>query len=358
MLSRKMKSNVYFVKMDSSDTKQRIMALKRILKETAALYTYKRDEVIPIKITIGDSACVYHLSPELVKIVVSEIKRQGTKPFLFDTSVIYKGKRQNAVDHLTLVQNKGFEHSKVGAPFIIADGLFGRDGEEFAVNSLDAKKVRLPSFIGMLESLVVLSHATGHIVSGYAGAIKNIAMGMSSRATKQVQHSALKPYVIEKNCTACGCCMVICPVKAISFNPDKAFINQKVCIGCGECICACKFDAIYINWREEPYIFCKRMVEVSNFILSKFKNKLFITFAFDVTKECDCISTKDEQMISDNLGILASTDIVSLDKATVDLANKHKKTSFFSDKKKLYESTFEYAAGMGLGSLEYNLINL
>ncbi len=202
-------------------------------------------------------------------------------------------------------------------------------------------------------------------------------MGMSCRATKQVQHSSLKPSIIEKKCTACGCCIAICPAKAISFknkkppisleknaNSDKkqisltGFIDQKSCIGCGECLCACKFNAVFINWHEDPNLFCERMVETANFILSRFKKRSFLNFAFDITQECDCISTKDEKMISGDLGILASNDILSLDKATADLVNKNTKSDFLNQAKNIYTAMFEYAAKTGLGSLEYNLIEI
>lgn len=353
-----MRSDVYFLKLDSSDKEERVQALKKLLVGITRFLEYEKDEFIPVKLTIGDSPCVYNLGPELVKLVVSEIKNKGAKPFLFDTSVIYKGERQNAVDHLTLAQSKGFGHSRVGAPFIISDGVLGRDGKEFVINCEHINKIKVPSFVGLLDSLLVLSHITGHIVSRYAGAIKNVAMGMSCRPTKQVLHSSLKPSVIGKNCTACGCCIAVCPVNAISFLKAKAFIEPGLCIGCGECICACKFNAVYINWHEDPYIFCKRMVEVANFILSKFKNKFFLNFALDITKECDCISTKDEKMVSANIGILASNDIVSIDKATIDLLNKNKKSVFFREENSVYKAMLEYAKDSGLGNLEYNLVNL
>ncbi|MBN1914141.1 MAG: DUF362 domain-containing protein [Candidatus Omnitrophica bacterium] len=353
-----MKSDVYFIKTGPCSKEERGAALEKVLKNASSLLSYKKDEIVPIKVTIGDSTCVYHLNPELVKSVVNKIKKSGAKPFLFDTSVIYKGQRQNAVDHMSLAQSKGFGQTKTGAPFLVADGLLGQDGKELPVNSENINKIRVPSFVGMLDSLIVLSHPTGHIVSGFAAAIKNVAMGMSCRATKQVQHSSLKPSVIEKKCTACGLCIDICPVQAISFKENKALIDQKACIGCGECLCACKFDAIFINWHEDPVVFCKRMVEVAGFILSKFKNKFFINFAFDITKECDCISNKDEKMISKDIGILASEDILSLDKATSDLACRDKKTDYLKDKQPVYGPMFDYAAEKGLGNIEYNLIEL
>lgn len=350
-----MASKVYFAPVEGNTGEERATGLKKLLQALDGEMKYARHEYVPVKVTIGDSGCVYNVSPELVKMVVSALKSKGAKPFLFDTNVIYEGRRQNAVDHLTLVQNKGFSHNRVGAPFIIADGVFGLDGKEFAVPGKHIRKIKVPTFVGLTDTLVVLSHATGHIVSGYAGAIKNVAMGLSCRPTKQVQHSALKPKIIEKKCTGCGCCLVLCPVKAISWRGKMAFIDQEKCLGCGECLCACKFEAILINWDEDPLVFARRMTEVAHCILKQFKNKLFINFAFDVTKNCDCISAKNDQMIARDIGLLASSDIVSLDRATTDLLGAGQKTDFLPSKKKIYDTMISYGVELGMGNAEYEL---
>lgn len=354
-----MKSDVYFIKVDDNDVQARSSSLRRLIHTLDPFSSYKINEFIPVKLTIGDTKCVYNINPELVKIIIHEIKNKKARPFIFDTNVIYKGSRSNAIDHLALAQNKGFTHSKIGAPFIIADGLFGYDGKEYGLDSEYLKKIKLPSFIGMVDNLVVLSHATCHILSGYAGAIKNVAMGMVSKPTKQIQHSSLKPHVIEERCTSCGLCIEICPVNAISFNnTGKASIDQLRCIGCGECLCACKFDAIFINWDEDIHIFLKRMAAAASFILSKFKNKFFINFVFDVTKECDCISTKNEKIVCRDIGLLASNDIVSIESATIDLINKNKDLILEEKSKPAYKKILEYSHERGLGNLEYNLITI
>ncbi|MFH1782443.1 MAG: DUF362 domain-containing protein [Candidatus Omnitrophota bacterium] len=355
-----MKSDVYFVKSSGNDLRHRRDALLKLLNALGPDMPYKKDELLPVKITIGDSECVYHLDPELVKIVISTLKDKKAKPFLFDTNVMYKGSRQNAVDHLTLAVNKKFSHSRIGAPFIIADGLLGLDGNTYKLDSKYIKQVKLPSFIGMTDSLVVLSHVTSHILSGFAASIKNIAMGMVSKATKQVEHSSLKPDVIEKKCTSCGCCIKICPVDAIKASGDqkKAKIDRSICVGCGECLSACKFDAIGINWQEDVDVFIKRISEVTKFILSKFKNTLFINFAYDITRECDCISTKNEKIISEDIGIIASKDILSVEKATIDLMNKNEDKIFKERAEDSYKEILEYSNKIGLGNLDYNLIEL
>ncbi|MEK6714500.1 MAG: DUF362 domain-containing protein [Candidatus Omnitrophota bacterium] len=351
-----MKSDVYFIETKTNDLTSRKSCLLKLLANLQDNFKYQKDELVPVKLTIGDSLCTYNLSPDLVKIVIAQIKAKKANPFLFDTNVIYSGERQNAVDHLTLAQNKGFAQVKTGAPYIVADGLFGQDGKEFALDSKVIKKIKVPSFIGILESLVVLSHATGHIVSGYAGAIKNVAMGMVARPTKLTLHSSIKPHTIEDKCTLCKICIANCPAGAMEVKAECVVINPDLCIGCGECLCACKFNAIFINWSEDADIFAKRLVDAAQFILSQFKHRFFINFAFDITKECDCISDKNDKMLSSDIGILASSDPLAIDKATMDLIDQRQGRLRRERPQGVFTKMFSYAQEKGLGNLEYNLI--
>ncbi len=47
-----------------------------------------------------------------------------------------------------------------------------------------------------------------------------------------------------EKCTACGLCVKVCPVDAISVDDKQYSINQDLCIRCGECRNACRFEAI------------------------------------------------------------------------------------------------------------------
>lgn len=51
-------------------------------------------------------------------------------------------------------------------------------------------------------------------------------------------------YVIGDDCTACGACMSVCPVEAISEGEDKYKIDADACTDCGLCADECPFDAI------------------------------------------------------------------------------------------------------------------
>lgn len=353
-----MKSKVYFIKTTEKDRQSRAEAFSKLLDKIEDFPVLKKDEIIPVKITIGDVNCIHNIDPELAKIAVSYIRNKKANPFLFDTNVLYRGARSNAVDHMTLAETKGFSYSNVKAPFIIADGILGYDGKDYKINfEKETKKIKIPSFVGVLDSLVVLSHATGHIISSYAGAIKNIGMGMACRPTKQIEHSSIKPSVASAKCTSCGCCIEICPANAIAFKNEKASIDQDICIGCGECLTVCN-GAVSINWQDDPFVVSKRMVDVAKFVSSKFKNKYFITFAFDITKECDCMSSKTDKIICKDIGILASSDMLSVDKATIDMINKGEDILLKERNSEIHSKMMKYGHEKQLGNLEYELIEL
>lgn len=351
-----MESTVYFSKLEKGQrTKD---CFNTLLESTdSSISRFKKGSFVGIKMTIGDKGSTGYIKPEVVSLLVKKLRKQGAKPFVFDTNVIYKGQRQNAVDHLNLAYQKGFTPGKLGCPYIIADSVFGTDSRSVKEHFKNINEIKIPSLIRVLDDVIVLSHITGHIMSGYAASIKNVAMGMASRAGKQMQHSSLKPVINVSKCTLCGTCIDICPVSAISENSGQVYINSNVCVGCGECIAACMLDAVQINWHEDPIIFIERMTEYATGILAKIRRKVFINFALDITKECDCICGDDPRLIEDT-GIFASEDILAVDKACYDaLVGKR---DIFSRGGKIRSHThqFEYAQKIGLGSMTYRLIEV
>jgi len=349
-----MKSEVYFKKI------QKGRSVKDCFQDMLGsidplLSKFRKGSFVGIKMTIGDAGSTGYIKPETVALLVKKLKKQGVKPFVFDTNVIYRGQRQNAVDHLTLAYNKGFTPGKLGCPYIIADGVFGSDSHRLKVDFKNVKEIKVPSLVTVLEDLIVLSHVTGHIMSGFAASIKNVAMGMASRAGKQVQHSSLKPAIDVGKCTLCGACIEHCPVSAISELSGTAYINSNICVGCAECISACKINAVTINWEEDPLIFIERMTEYATGILSRIERKLFIDFATDITLECDCICG-DDRRIFDDLGILASEDILAVDKATYDMLKGERDILSRGGKIRAHLHQFEYAQKTGLGSADYKLV--
>lgn len=318
---------------------------------------FSEGSFVGIKMTVGDEKSTGHIKPEVVRVLVDKLKEQGARPFVFDTNVIYCGQRQNAVDHLELAYRKGFTPGNLGCPYIIADSVFGTDSRSVKVDFHNVKEIKVPSLVTVMDDLIVLSHVTGHIMSGFASSMKNVAMGMASRAGKQIQHSSLKPYIDTAKCTLCGTCIEHCPVSAISEHSGTAFINSNLCIGCCECISACKLDAVNINWQEDAAIFAERMAEYACGILSLIKRKLFFNFAFDVTNECDCIAGDDPRIIGDT-GIFASKDVLAVDKACFDMLTQSRDIFSRGGRISAHLHEFEYAQKIGLGSAHYKLVEV
>jgi hypothetical protein len=351
-----MASDVYFSELNE---RRRIRdCFEAVLERLDPFFEeFRKGDFAGIKMTVGDTGSTGYIRPEFVGMLVRRLKKRGVKPFVFDTNVIYRGKRQNAVDHLNLAYQKGFTPGKIGCPYIIADGVFGTDSVSIKTSGHRVGQIKVPSLIKVLDNLIVLSHVTGHIMSGFAASIKNVAMGMASRAGKQIQHSSLKPTINVNVCTLCGACIEHCPVSAIAEHSGKAYINHEVCVGCCECISACRLSAVQINWQEDPSVFVERMVEYAAGILSRMKKTVFINFATDITLECDCICGDDPRIASDR-GIYASYDIVAADRACYDSLSGERDIFSRGGKISAHRYLFEYAESLGLGSNDYRLVGI
>ena len=58
--------------------------------------------------------------------------------------------------------------------------------------------------------------------------------------------------VEENQCVACGCCVKVCPLGAITIDRGvTAVINSEKCVGCGRCAKECPASVIEI--REASY---------------------------------------------------------------------------------------------------------
>ncbi|OIO37586.1 MAG: hypothetical protein AUJ75_03965 [Candidatus Omnitrophica bacterium CG1_02_49_10] len=351
-----MRPKVYFFSLKKGDDRSRLGdGLRRILSLKGTLDFIKNDALVALKLSFGEKDNKGHLSADLIRPVVDSVLSLKAKPFLIETNTLYKGDRQNAVDHINLALRHGY--GKLSIPIVIADGLRGEEGKEVSINGPLLKNARIARGALSADSLIGIAHATGHMLSSYGGAIKNIGMGLATRSGKQIQHSNTKPKVGRDKCTACRSCIEGCPSDAIIIRDDKAFIDEKKCVGCAECIVKCAFDAIGISWSEGSGNMQKKMSEYAFAVLkSKAGKSFFINFAIDITKDCDCME-KEGNIIAEDVGILASGDIVALDLATIDTINDRAGRDVFME---AYPSLdwrvqIEHACDIGLGSKDYEL---
>ncbi|MDD5155472.1 MAG: DUF362 domain-containing protein, partial [Candidatus Omnitrophica bacterium] len=132
------------------------------------------------------------------------------------------------------------------------------------------------------------------------------------------------------------------------------------CIGCASCIAACKYNSIEVNWESGGSTIQEKMIEYVKAVLrGKKKKAVFFNFAIKITKECDCLA-KDDPKISPDVGILASSDPVSIDKASYDLVVDACGRDVFRQEHPERDSLkqLRYAHQLGLGNLEYELTTL
>ncbi|MBU1999233.1 MAG: DUF362 domain-containing protein [Candidatus Omnitrophota bacterium] len=356
-----LKSNVYYIKVDESHNPDEIrQRLARLLKESKILDFIKENNKVAVKLHFGEEGNTGFVKPQYLRVVCDHIRQNSALPFLSDANTLYRGRRDNCQDHLELSQEHGFTREAVGVDVIIPDDAKKENIAEVKVDGKFITTAKVVKSFLDADVLIGVAHFKGHIMAGFGGALKNIGMGCATREGKLAQHSHICPFVIMQKCTGCSACLLVCPVKAITLKDNLAFIDSGKCIGCSSCIAACKFHSIDIPWEQGGVNIQERMVEYAKAILDSHKKRAaFINFATKITAECDCLA-KDDPRISPDIGIFASTDPAAIDKAAMDLVLKVCKKDVFKEAhpKRDGMRQLSYAASLGLGSLDYRLIEI
>jgi len=324
----------------------------------------ERKDLVAIKTHFGERGGTAFIPVVYIRRLVEEIKKKRGKPFITDAGTLYVGGRSNAVDHLLTATSHGFTLSSAGAPIIVADGLTGHDFVEVEVDGDELKKVKIASAAVHADALVVVTHLTGHELTGFGGALKNVGMGLGSRGGKQQMHSDIKPKVDEEKCTACAKCIRWCPAEAITLvdkgKKKVASIDHDKCIGCGECTVMCFEGAIAARLMTSLDLAQRKIVEYAMGVLKgKEEKSVFFNFLLRITPTCDCWDFSNAPVVED-IGILASRDIVAIEQAGLDLVNEKAGKDLFRD---LYQAMdwaeqLAYAEKKGLGSRDYQLVKL
>jgi len=365
-----MASNVYFSDLRASHKENLVTRLGRLMERTGLMNVVGNRDLVAVKLHFGELGNTAFIRPVFLRKIVETIANEGGQPFLTDANTLYSGTRSDAPGHLTTAIQNGFAYSVVGAPLVIADGLRGKSETAVEVNLKNYREVYIGKEIMEADALVSVAHFKGHELSGFGGTLKNVGMGCASRKGKLAQHSTVSPKVKRKRCIACEECLPHCSQTAISMVDEKAQIDPEKCIGCGECILICPNEAIQIQWNQSIPVFLENMMEYTVGVLQNKPGKaLYINFITDVSPACDCYPYNDAPITRD-IGILASTDPVAIDQASVDLVNQEHalpgsclktNTEPGGDKfRGIYENVdwayqLEYAEEIGLGSREYTL---
>jgi len=266
---------------------------------------------IGVKVHSGEKGNQNFLRPEFLKPIVDHL--DGTIVETNTSCPVEFGARTTEERHRQLLEEHGW--TKTFKKVVILDGE-GPDDELDIPNGLILKKNYIGKKTKDYDSFLVVAHFKGHGWGGFGGALKQLSIGFGSRVSKTIQHSA-----------------------GTNADPDKVFDH----------FCSDK------DFKE-----C--MADCASSFVNKYKGKLcYINVMKNISCDCDCDGKARPPCMKD-IGILASTDPVAIDKACLDLIynseDPGKKELIERIEGKLGPHIIECAVKLGVGNTQYELINV
>jgi uncharacterized Fe-S center protein len=342
--------NVYWIKLaDHAPAAEISSAARRLFEIVVEKENVTLEREVPLKVHFGERGNETWVRPGCYDGIIDYLEAHGVKSSFMETSVLYGGPRAKRGSHEQLAREHGFTR----LPVVIADGEAGESFAEVEIDKKHFKTCKIGAEFAKYKQLIVLSHFKGHRLAGFGGAVKQLSMGCAAKGGKLAMHMGIKPYILNFLCKKCGLCKTGCGQDAITIGP-RSFIDREKCVGCGACFALCPHHAVSIYSFESVFRallkrgdFLERLAEHA-YAAQLGKHNIYVTFAVNITKNCDCIGHKMAPAIGD-FGVFASTDPVAIDQACCDMA-KEKGYAV----KGLHQ--LEYGEEIGLGSTKYRLI--
>ena len=269
------------------------------------LYKMLKKELVgnvAIKVHSGEVGNQNFLHPEFWADTINFVG--GT---VVECNTAYEGARNTTAKHVKTLKKHGWSDAfKVD--------ILDAEGPDLELPIRNGKIIH-KNFVGKsltnYNSMLVLSHFKGHPMGGYGGALKQLSIGVASSFGKAYIHGAGVPEEI---------------------------------------------------WTADHDKFLMSMADAAGSVIDYFgENLAYINVMANMSVDCDCCAKAEDPCMRD-IGVLASLDPVAIDKACLDLvyaSNDEGKAHLI----KRIESrngilTTNTAAELGLGSLEYELIEV
>ncbi len=287
---------------------------KRILKRLK-LAEKVGGKTVAIKMHLGDNIGFTTIHPLFVRILVQAVWDAGAKSVkIIDDKV--------ASNDPNVGLARGYTNEVLGCPVM---SCFGQGRGYYYNVDIGYKGLDTAQMSGeALDSdfFLDLSHVKGHGACGFGGALKNIAMGLVTRETRQKLHGLEGGLTIDHDkCKYCLKCFKACPNEAIQKDDENKEISFFFhhCTYCQHCVMICPEEAITMENRKFDD-FSMGMAQVTAAFLKRFTpdNMLFINFLTNITMYCDCWGFSSPSLVPD-IGILAGTDIAAIDIASLDM---------------------------------------
>jgi hypothetical protein len=341
-------SKVYFFPAGAQDGMTK--ALQKLYEKISGGFDVNGEKVA-IKTHFGEKGNKTYLNPAFAKKICDIVRAHGGEPELVECNTLYRGERMRTDKHVALAKAHGFDF----APIVICDD----EGKswEIAIKGKHFRSIKAGAKLRDYRLMIAVTHCKGHDMAGYGGALKNIGMGLGSRAGKLEMHAKVKPVFSHDKCKACGVCVNNCPADAIVME-KYATMDQAKCIGCATCIAVCPYGAVQIPWfNTTSQEIQERIIEYACGITGKIKT-IYFNFLINITPHCDCVADAGPVLIKD-IGILASDDVVALEQASIDMINQKYGKDFFKQQSRIDVSTQPaYAESLGMGERRYEIIKM
>lgn len=236
------------------------------------------------------------------------IKTELLEASIVETNTYYDGGRYTTAQHLETLKTNGWTF----CPVDIMD-----DGEQTVAFPVKGGKWFTEMYMGKnlknYNSLFVLTHFKGHTMGGFGGSAKNIGIGCADgRIGKAMIHTV---------------------------------------------------EGSAEQWSISKEEFMERMMESAKAVVDHFgKNITFVNVLRNMSVSCDCEGTAAQPVVTPNIGIVASLDILAVDQASVDLVYALKD----GDRKALVKRIqsrhglrqLTYMKELGMGNDRYHLIDI
>lgn len=269
----------------------------------------KAEGRVAVKISTGEAGGHNYLKPTLIRGLVEE-----TGGTIVECNTAYPGKRNTTEAHWQTIHEHGFDS-------LFAVDIMDEQGN-LRIPVKDRRHIKyniVGSHLGYYDFMINLAHFKGHAMGGFGGVLKNASIGVASSDGKAYIHSA-----------------------------GKVQSQKEV-------------------WQNLPAqdFFLESMAAAAQSVHDWFGGRvLYINVMNNLSVDCDCDSHPAKPEMKD-VGILASTDPVALDKACLDIVFSHKAEPG-DDNKPLIErinrqhGTYivDYAEQIGLGSRKYTIVDI